>query len=167
LHGLAASRQHVAVPIHGRRHCSQANEALTPRLPVSDFREGELDQRVAARQVFLPRDDEPLLFGERKGTQQDRVQNTEDGGASADAEGQRQHGDRREAQVLAQRARAVPQVLPQVFERPDASHVPALLTHALHAAEVNERDATRLLGAHPARDVALSLLLQVEAQLVV
>jgi len=47
---------------------------------------------------------EPIRLGERKGTKQHGLDHREDGRRSADAEGERQDGDRGEARAFREKA---------------------------------------------------------------
>ena len=58
---------------------------------------------------------QPLRISHRQGAQHDGVDQTEDGGIGADAEGQRDHGNGGETGALAQHAHAVADILKQTF----------------------------------------------------
>ena len=68
--------------------------------------------------------DTGLLIRQRQRTEQERVDQNEDGGVGADADGQRQHDDQRESEVVAERAHGVQRVLAQLGEVVGALHGP-------------------------------------------
>jgi hypothetical protein len=70
--------------------------------------------RAAKRRALLghPHQAFGAWIGQRP--QQDRVDDAEDGGVGADAEGQRRDGDGREGAMLAEQTETMPDVLPEV-----------------------------------------------------
>src|SRR5262245_54443715 len=66
--------------------------------------------------------------------------------------------------MLAQHSRAITQVLPEVFQAPEARAVAISFFRLRDAAETQERCAPRLLFAHPSANVLRSLHLQMKLQ---
>ena len=84
------------------------------------------DPRRARREQ--PQRDEPLRFGIRQRTQQHAVDDAEDRGGRADADRQRQHGDRREHALPVEHAQPVSQVAQEIVEPGHA----ALVAQGVH-----------------------------------
>ena len=81
---------------------------------VEEFRSRDPEMpQAAVGEVGELREDamETLRFGVRKGTEEDGVDDAENGGGGADAQGQAEHGNRGEAGVLSEHAKAVANVL--------------------------------------------------------
>src|SRR5690348_3198665 len=85
--------------------------------------------------------DEPVRARHRKQVQGGGVENGEDGGVGADAEGEGEDGDCREARGLAQHAEAEAQILREAFDEADAAGLAALFLDAFEAAEFEARAA--------------------------
>jgi len=71
--------------------------------------------------------DKLVRAGVRKRLEQRGVNHGKNGGVRADAQGERDHRDEREARITQQGSRSVLQVLQAIFEPIYAAHVPALL----------------------------------------
>src|SRR5690348_3966799 len=93
--------------------------------------------------------DEPVRARHRKQVQGGGVENGEDGGVGADAEGEGEDGDCREARGLAQHAEAEAQILREAFDEADAAGLAALFLDAFEAAEFESR-AAESFGARDA-----------------
>ena len=90
---------------------------------------GRLDvetHRVGA-QVPAQREDDAVRVAIGQRSHQQRVHGAEDRRVGTDAEGERQHGDRREARILAQDPQAVTQILPERFNPRSDPHISHLV----------------------------------------
>ena len=93
---------------------------------------------------FLEHRDEPAGIGVGRRTDQHRVDDGEHGGVGADADGERGHGDGREAGTAPQAAQAVPHVLAQQIEmfarrrRQNAAYGIPPQRHVLHDVSSSE-----------------------------
>ncbi len=90
-----------------------------------------------------------------------------DGGVGADAEGERDDGDDREAGGFAEHASTVADVLPERFDRALPPHVADPLLHRLRAAHFDARGAHRLFPAHSRAHLRFGHRIEVAAQLLV
>ena len=79
----------------------QRLERLRARAPLEEVQRMHRDGRLRIRRLF-PERDEATGIRIRQRTQQHRVDEAEDRGVRADAEREREHGDRREARALAE-----------------------------------------------------------------
>ena len=86
--------------------------------PVLEVRGRDAVARLRVHPIVLPDRHHPGGIAERQRPQQDRVDDREDGGVGADAEGERQHDDRGEAGTLPHQAQRVAKILEQHVETP-------------------------------------------------
>ena len=107
--GLAAAAD-VGPPVPGEERARL--ERLVLRLPIHVVRPGK--GVTSGCRLRLEEPDQPVGFVEGQGAEQDRIDDGEDGGVGADAERERQHGDREESGGLAHRAEEVADVLERV-----------------------------------------------------
>src|SRR5690348_10971261 len=107
-----------------------------------------------------------LSVWERQRLQENRVNNAENSGVSADAEREGEYGNRSEAPRLAQHAQTKAQILYKVLNPIYASRVTALLFGLLDPAQVQPRPPSRFLGRYPFGDVFLGFSFEVIEQLV-
>ena len=114
--GLASARHHVAVAVGGRGHGGQAREALALGFPVLELGQRQLHERALRDGVPLPGDDQSFLGGERQGAEDHRLDDAEDRGGGADAQGQGEHGHHAEAGVLREDPQAVAKVLREILQ---------------------------------------------------
>ena len=112
-------------------------------------------------------DDELIGRGVGQWLEQNGVDDAEDGGVRADAEGEGENRNRGEAGILAHHAERVTRVGDESFEPEAAALLAAIFFYAFHCAELQRRLASRFVGRHSSCDVCGGLLLDVETQLVV
>ena len=96
-----------------------------------------------------------------------RVDQLEDRGVGADAEGEREHGDGGESGTAQQDAGAVPEILSEVLDDADAPGIAALLFALLDAVHRPERREPRVGGGEAFRDELIGQPLDVKPELVV
>ena len=139
----------------------------------SDFVLGQrylsIASRVTAGSALAgePHFDELLRRLHRKCPKADGVDQLEDGGVGADAEGQRENRRQREPGLLGQLADGHPQIAQDVLDHRDAPLVAHLLFPLLDATDRSKSRGASLLIGHPSGDVLFDLPIDVERQLVV
>ena len=100
----------------------KAVEHLRLRAIVVVLRDGDAHLRLAGQWGGLTHDGQTLAVPVGQRLQQHAVDDAEDGGVGADAEPECEHGQRRIARALQQRASAIPHILDQLVE-PDHAGV--------------------------------------------
>ena len=123
--------------------------------------------RLVRRERLLADDDEAIGVWERQRFQQHRVDEREDGRVRADAQRQRQEGDRCEAGRPAERAERVARVLHDAFDEVEPTCVAALFLPLIDAAKLAQRREARLLVRHSAGAQHFNLTIEVIAHLLV
>src|SRR5262249_13296634 len=108
-----------------------------------------------------------LRLGKRKGAEQDRVNDGEDGGVGSDTEAEHEDGREGECGALAQHAQGEPEILKKIFDGADAASVAGLLFSELDATEVSEGGAAGVFGRETGRGVLLCFSFEVVAEFVV
>ncbi len=97
-------------------------ERLAPLAHVGEVAERELRQRGAVLRGLLAERHHAIRLGERQRLEQHGVDDAEDGGVGADAEGEREDGDGAVGGLLTQHPGAVDEVVPEGFE--EHGHTP-------------------------------------------
>ncbi len=92
-----------------------------------------------------------IVVGQR--SEQHGIDQREDGGVGADADGQRKDGDDRESRISADPANGVPKIVTQDLERGQSSLIPIAFFGGLHAAEPDPRAPVRLVGRQSTANV--------------
>src|ERR1041385_9168188 len=85
----------------------QVFKRLALRLPVEIIRHRNFVALDTATRVLVPNRDDAIQIGKFEGLQNQRIDGAEDGAVRADAEGERDHGNRREARALDQVANRI------------------------------------------------------------
>jgi hypothetical protein len=106
-----------------------------------------------------------LRIAHREIAQQSGVDQTEDCGIGADAEGERENGHERESGTLQEHANAERDVLQEILNPVYAAHVATLLSDLIYSSESPQGCIAGFLWRHSGGDVDGSLLLDVEEQL--
>ena len=96
-----------------------------------------------------------------------RIEQREDGGVDANAEGERRHDNQRERPSVEQAAECVLQVLPQVIRPCERSHFSMDLLGLRHTAKIAQRRQARVVPGQPARDVVVGGFGQMAGDLLV
>ena len=102
-------------------------------------------------------------LGDRKGAQEDGVDERKNGGVGSYAERERQHGRQREFRALSQRADRVSHVTAEIREPANGIDVAGPLLRERHVAESAQRGAAGLLARHAGADVFVGALVHVKA----
>ncbi len=85
----------------------------------------------------------------RQRPQQDLLKQREDGNVHADAERERQHGNRRERLLPAQRSERIAEIGERVLDRSEGERGAHAVLGLLHAAELDARGSPRFRFTHP------------------
>ena len=108
----------IAVAEQDERHgveLHQSGEGVVLVAIVLDFVDGELYVVDAQLFLLLAKEDQLVAIGIRKRPQQHRMDNAENGGVGADAEGEGENGDGGKAGILAHHAESVGAIVDQGF----------------------------------------------------
>jgi hypothetical protein len=135
-------------------------------LVIQELGGGEIRSADRLPCLVLEQDvDHPVRAGVGKRIEDDVPQHAVDDGDRADAERQGDDGDGGKPRRPHQRARAVGNVTPEIFDPRERSRVPLLLFRRLDAAERPPRGAVRLLGAQAAAGIVFLEEVQVAVDL--
>src|SRR5713101_5021407 len=99
----------------------------------------------------------------RKRTEEDAIDDAEDDGGSADAEGKGENGDSGEPRTFPQDPQAVTNILDQRFDEAHAAGIAMFFFKLFHSAEFQPGEALGLCGDQAQLDELGDLLLEVEA----
>ncbi|SPF38492.1 hypothetical protein SBA4_2150027 [Candidatus Sulfopaludibacter sp. SbA4] len=91
----------------------------------------------------------------------------EDGGIGADAEGQRQYGDRGERRASREHPQSVAEIAPGDIQREDAAGVAGVVLHLVEAAEIEAGAARGFFTRGAGLLIFFDLAIEVEAQFLV
>ena len=130
------------------------------RAPVVEVRGGD-GEELAKGGMSFPEGEEAAGMGVGKRLEEDAVDDSEDGGIGADAEGEREDGDGGEGRILAQAADGVAHVLHEDFEGGTDADVADILFDLFHTAEIAAGFLERAFSGHAAADVFGGGLFQV------
>ena len=119
----------------------------------------------SAAERLLAQDDQPVGPWIRQRPEEDGIDEGEDRGVCADAEGERQDRDRAETRALPQGAQREPDILANAVEKREAARVPALLFPRLDRPHLAPGGVAGAGGSHAGGDVFVLEALQVIAQL--
>src|SRR5579864_6312146 len=108
---------------------------------------------------------QPVRSRERQGPQRQGLDDAEDQRVGADAQGQREHGDKGEARALAQQAGGVPDVPGEAVQPGPGPDGAQLLLDQRHVAESAARRMAGLLRGQASRTQFLRLELEMRRQL--
>src|SRR5215469_633313 len=103
----------------------------------------------------------------RQITQNESVEQAENGGVGADTEGKSEYGDGRESRRFAQHTKGETNVLEQSFEEADAARVAEFFVDLVVRADGEAGAAPRFIERNTGCDKFFDLLFEMEAQLVV
>src|SRR5580704_3473086 len=118
--------------------------------------EGTMPDEVRIFFVGLPAEDEEMLrIGDGDGAEHDAVDDGEDGGVGADAEGEGEYDDGGEERGFADAAEGEAEILDEVVEPGDGPDLARVFHHAGDVAEFAHSGVAGLLGRHAASDVVL------------
>ena len=159
--GLAAPQQ-IEVHLVELHQAVQAGELLAVVVELLD-RDAEV--LLVGQRRGVADDHQPLAVGVRQRREEHAVHHAEDRRVGADAEAQREHGDRGVAGRLPQGAGGVAHVLHAVVEPADAAGVARLLDVPGHRPEVLQRPGAGGLGIESLPHVLLGLHVEVERHL--
>jgi hypothetical protein len=122
---------------------------------------------VARRRRHSPRQDDALDVRIRQRSQENRVDDAEDGRAGTDAERQREHGVHGERRILPQHAGGVAEIVRDGVHQADAPRVAAVFADLLEAAELEVGAAPGLVPSQAGLLVLPGLRLEMRAQFLV
>jgi hypothetical protein len=128
---------------------------------------GWTGDRAFGQERLLTQNDEPIRAGIRQRSKEDAVDEREDCGVGADAEGDGQYRNRAESRALSKRAQRVCHILTKAIEQREAPRVAALLFPLLDRAHLTHGSVVSLLRGHAPRDVVVDEVLHVIAKLLV
>src|SRR5215472_10280847 len=106
-----------------------------------------------------------LRIANRQAAPQRRVEERKYPRVGADAEGESQDCNAREARRFAQHAQTEAQILSEVMNPIYTAHISALLFYLFHTTQVEPRATSRFFRRHPFCDVFLGCSFEVVAQL--
>ena len=174
---LRGTRLAAGCEVEGRGSSrQQAREALLPRANLFPDRIGQRGIPAVEVAAHAGGIDETYLgefgrVGHGQRAQPDRVDDLEDGGVRADAERERQDGDRREPRIPAEEPQAVAQVLRQPLEPQASPHLARDLLDRGDVADLAPRGGlglrARLAAVHAIADRHLEVRADFLAELVV
>ena len=162
--GLSTARQVDRTPTSKTCHAVEEAGVLAPVAEVGAG-DGSPDQRLVRPEFRDVNQTVRVAVGQR--LQEHGVHGAEDRCVRADAEGQRQDGNRRKARSLDKHPQAVARVLNEGFYEVYAPSVAALFLHLIEAAEFEAGTPRGLLTREPRLDIFLDLVLDMSVQLLV
>ena len=133
-------------------------ETLILRFPIEVRRVADVFTGAVA--AFLPYHREAVWVVVRERSQQDSVDQAEDSGVRADAEGKGEDGDGGEPRRLAQHANGKAQILPAGFHKRFPAGGADLFPRNVHPAALQAHGAKRILTAHALLHLFLGCHLQ-------
>jgi hypothetical protein len=122
---------------------------------MAEFFEGRISKSVvlSERWIDILEFNELLGIAHRKHFQQNRVNQTENGGVGTDAECKRCDHDKGESPALPERSPGITNVLPHTFEERNAVYAVDLLANEGGISKFAARGLARLVGTHAAGEV--------------
>ena len=130
---------------------------------LAEFRELRIRKAKRSERVAALNDERHHLVrsGHRQRLEEEAIHDAKNHRVSADAQGEREHNDRRDAKILAQHPRREAQVLPERLERRQPSPLAIIFFGLLHAAEFHDCLSPRLSRRHSRAHIVFHVKLQV------
>jgi len=146
-------------------HQRHARKDLVPRAPIEEIGVGDAD-RADAGMNFV-QDDQPAGIGVGQGSQQRAIDEGENRRVRANGEREREEGHAGEAGILAERPKAVAQVLAERFESANAAGIAAFLRDLIGAAEIEANAAACFFWREARLNMLFELAIEVEPEFLI